>query len=62
MKTENIFDKVSRSLAGKLYPSTSRGRTLSKMTADRLGTNTTTVHLVGAIAIVAIWISLKNNR
>ena len=52
MISEYISGEFSRDLARRLFRDTHNGRTLSKMTADNLGTDTKTVHFWGAVIII----------
>lgn len=60
MVNEDILTQFSINLASAVFPDTSRGRSLSQMTADTFNTNTRTVHVVG-LAILA-GIALANSR
>lgn len=58
MKNEDVFTNISRNLAKEMFPNTSNGRTLSRMMADNLNTNTQTIHglmILGGL----IWISSR---
>lgn len=59
MTNEDISTEFSRNLARVLFPNTSRGRTISQMAADGIGTNTGMVHLIGAGIIGAILVGSK---
>lgn len=52
MNIVNIIENESRKFARELFPNSSRGRSLCRMTADCLGTDVETVHKVGLIIIM----------
>ncbi|KHO55098.1 MAG: hypothetical protein QT10_C0007G0084 [archaeon GW2011_AR19] len=56
MENEEVFINISRNLAREMFPNTSKGRTLSRMMADTLNTNTQTIHglmILGGLILIS---------
>ena len=60
MVNEDIITQISRNLVSELFPDTYRGRTLSRMTADALGTDTRNVHGFMALGFL-IWLGSRRD-
>lgn len=62
MSIEYLLGDLSREIANTIFPNTSQGRSLSRMTADYYGTNVETVHAVGLMIIVVGAILIKSRK